>query len=58
VTLATGPATAAGENIVNAKLGARIFVGRQNSIYAGFGRQLSHIGWYRDFLRVEYAHVF
>jgi hypothetical protein len=58
VTLANGPASAAGENIVNAKLGARFFVGAKNSIYAGFGRQLSHIGWYRDFLRVEYARTF
>jgi hypothetical protein len=58
VTLASGPVSASGENIVNAKLGARIYLGRQNSIYAGFGRQLSHVGWYRDFLRVEYAHVF
>jgi Putative MetA-pathway of phenol degradation len=58
VTLISGPASASGNNIVNAKLGARIFVERHNSIYVGVGRQLSHVGWYRDFLRVEYARVF
>jgi hypothetical protein len=58
VTLASGSPSASGSNIVNAKLGARIFVERHNSIYVGFGRQLSHVGWYRDFLRVEYARVF
>jgi hypothetical protein len=58
VTLISGPASASGDNIVNVKLGARIFVERHNSIYVGFGRQLSHVGWYRDFLRVEYARFF
>lgn len=58
VTLATGPAAASGNTITNAKFGGRIFVDRHNSIYIGFGRQLSHIGWYRDFLRLEYARVF
>lgn len=48
----------ASANIVNAKLGARIFSGRHNSIYVGFGRQLSHVGWYRDLFRMEYAHIF
>jgi hypothetical protein len=58
VTLISGGASAAGDNIVNAKLGARILVERHNSIYAGFGRQLSHVGWYRDFIRVDYTYVF
>jgi hypothetical protein len=57
-TLISGPASASGNNIVNAKLGARILVERHNSIYVGFGRQLSHVGWYRDFLRVEYSRIF
>jgi len=57
VTLPAGPPSAAA-NIVNAKVGARIFVAGHNSIYVGFGRQLSHVGWYRDLLRVEYAHAF
>jgi hypothetical protein len=58
VTLASGPAAASGNNILNGKFGARILVKRHNSIYVGFGRQLSHVGWYRDFLRVEYARFF
>jgi hypothetical protein len=58
VTEPTGPAPGSGVNIVNAKLGARVVVGGHNSLYFGFGRQLSHVGWYRDFLRLEYAHAF
>jgi hypothetical protein len=52
------PPTSANSNIVNAKLGARFFIASHNTIYLGFGRQLSHIGWYRDFIRVEYARLF
>ena len=52
------PPISANANIVNAKLGARFSVGSHNTIYVGFGRQLSHIGWYRDFIRVEYARIF
>lgn len=57
-TLSSGPVSAAGDNIVNAKLGARLFMGSQNSLYVGFGRQLSHVGWYRDLLRMEYVRTF
>jgi len=49
--------TSAVATIVNGKIGARI-QGRNNSFYAGFGRQLSHVGWYRDLLRVEYSYYF
>jgi hypothetical protein len=58
VTLINGTAPASGDNIVNVKVGARIFVERHNSFYIGFGRQLTHVGWYRDLLRVEYSRVF
>jgi hypothetical protein len=59
VTLPTPPPPTSGSaNILNAKLGARLLVARHNSIYLGFGRQLSHVGWYRDFLRFEYARFF
>jgi hypothetical protein len=57
VTLSNATPSAAA-NIVNAKVGARFFVASHNSIYVGFGRQVSHIGWYRDFFRLEYARVF
>ena len=35
----------------------REFIGH-DSVYAGYGRQLTHVGWYRDLLRVEYRHTF
>ncbi|MEO8052507.1 MAG: hypothetical protein ABI833_19015 [Acidobacteriota bacterium] len=58
VTQPTGPVAGSGTNIGNAKLGARIVLGGHSSLYFGFGRQLTHIGWYRDFLRMEYARAF
>jgi hypothetical protein len=45
-------------NIANLKGGARVFFNRGDSVYIGYGRQLTHIGWYRDLLRIEYRHVF
>ena len=58
-TFPTGtPATeTGGVNIVNLKLGARTSWGGHNSIYIGYGRELSHVHWYRDILRVEYRYL-
>jgi len=47
-----------GSNIVNLKLGLRTSWGDHNSIYAGAGVQLSHAGWYRQVLRIEYRYIF
>jgi hypothetical protein len=58
VTEATGLVDAANTNIANLKGGARVYFGAHDSVYAGYGRQLSHIGWYRDLVRVEYRHTF
>jgi hypothetical protein len=45
-------------NIQNLKGGVRIFLGEHDSTYAGYGRQITHIGWRRDLLCVEYRHTF
>ncbi|HLH44209.1 MAG TPA: hypothetical protein VKV74_14570 [Bryobacteraceae bacterium] len=37
---------------------ARIFTNPHDSLYAGYGRQLTGIGWYLDLLRLEYRHTF
>lgn len=62
VTEATAPAPyivdATNTNIANLKGGARIFFNAHDSLYLGYGRQLTHIGWYRDILRLDYRHVF
>jgi hypothetical protein len=58
VTEATGLVDASNTDIANLKIGARIFANAHDSVYAGVGRQLTHIGWYRDLLRVEYRHTF
>jgi hypothetical protein len=49
---------AAGDTIVNAKLGARIFMGQWGSFYAGYGRALTGAVWYKDLWRVEYRLAF
>jgi hypothetical protein len=60
--LQTGPAnvaqSAAGINVLNAKLGARISLSNGSSIYAGYGRSLTSDIWYRNLFRIEYRHVF
>lgn len=47
-----------GETIVNAKLGARFFLGDSNSLYVGYGRALTGDVWYKDIFRVEYRLAF
>lgn len=51
-------ADAAGTNIVNLKIGARITVGMHNSIYVGYGHSLTSARWYDDIARVEYRFSF
>jgi hypothetical protein len=45
--------SAAGDTIVNAKLGMRYCV-NQHSLYAGYGRALTGDIWYQDIFRLEY----
>jgi hypothetical protein len=50
--------SAAGINILNAKLGARANFSNGSSIYAGYGRGLTSDIWYRNLFRVEYRRAF
>jgi hypothetical protein len=44
---------AAGDTIINIKLGARVGHGKAWDVYAGYGRALTGEVWYKDFLRAE-----
>ncbi len=50
--------SADGTNIVNLKVGARTAIGDHNSIYVGYGHQLTHNVWYKEILRLEYRYSF
>jgi len=50
--------SAAGINVLNAKLGARASFSNGSSIYAGYGRGLTSDIWYRNLFRVEYRRSF
>jgi hypothetical protein len=45
---------AAGETIVNVKLGMRMGYGERADLYAGYGRALTGDTWYKDTVRVEF----
>jgi hypothetical protein len=49
---------AAGDTIVNVKLGARFRFGDHNDVYIGYGRALTGDVWYKDILRMEYRLAF
>jgi hypothetical protein len=44
---------AAGDDILNVKLGMRTFLGDRLDFYAGYGRALTGTRWYEDIIRVE-----
>lgn len=44
---------AVGDTIVNAKLGLRIGMGRNNDMYVGYGHALTGDKWYQDVFRFE-----
>ena len=50
--------SAAGDTIVNLKLGIRIRCGDFGDIYAGYGRALTGAFWYKNMFRVEYRYAF
>jgi hypothetical protein len=52
------PQDAAGDTIVNAKLGVRFSVGDRGSLYVGYGRALTGEVWYKDMIRLEYRVAF
>jgi hypothetical protein len=52
------PADAAGDTIVNIKLGTRITSCAGGGVYAGYGRALTGDRWYEDIIRLEYRRTF
>jgi hypothetical protein len=50
--------SAAGDTIVNVKLGVRINLGQWGGLYAGYGRALTGTVWYKDTFRLEYRLTF
>jgi hypothetical protein len=53
-----GVKDAAGETIVNGKIGVRTYFGEGNNVYFGYGHALTGDRWYKDIVRVEYCHAF
>ena len=49
-----GEKNAAGDTLVNGKLGVRLWSSDTSSFYVGYGRALTGDVWYKDILRVEY----
>jgi hypothetical protein len=49
-----GVASAAGNTIVNAKLGVRTYFRRDQDIYIGYGQALTGDRWYKEIVRLEY----
>jgi hypothetical protein len=50
--------SAAGDEIVNAKLGLRTVIGERLAFYAGWGHPLTGTRWYENILRVELRWAF
>ncbi len=53
-----GVISAAGDTIVNGKIGLRTYFGSGSDIYFGWGRALTGERWYKDIYRVEYRNSF
>jgi hypothetical protein len=49
---------AAGDTIVNLKLGGRVGFGNRSDFYVGWGRALTGNVWYKDIVRLEYRLFF
>jgi hypothetical protein len=49
---------AAGDTIVNVKVGVRVNVGDWGSVYAGYGRALTGDFWYKNVYRLEFRLAF
>ena len=49
---------AAGDTIVNAKVGVRFKLGEFGDFYTGYGRALTGSRWYEETLRVEFRMFF
>jgi hypothetical protein len=53
-----GVRNAAGDTIINSKIGTRSYWGNGQSIYLGWGHALTADRWYRDDARIEYRLTF
>jgi hypothetical protein len=49
---------AAGDTIINVKIGVRLGLGENSSVYVGYGRALTGDVWYKDIIRAEYRLTF
>jgi hypothetical protein len=49
---------AAGDTIVNLKIGTRVNFNFSDSLYMGYGRKLTDEWWYKDIFRLEYRRTF
>jgi len=47
-----------GTNIVNLKIGGRVWVEQRDSFYVGYGHVLTDAAWYDDIVRFEYRRSF
>jgi hypothetical protein len=54
----TAVESAAGQTIVNAKLGVRLGLGEHVDLYAGYGRPLTGSRWYENTMRLELRVVY
>ena len=54
----TGVLDAAGDTIVNAKIGVRMRIGDWGDIYTGYGRVLTGERWYENIYRLEFRLFF
>jgi hypothetical protein len=50
--------SAAGDTIINLKMGLRTNLGDYGSLYLGYGRPLTGDYWYKDLIRLEYRFTF
>jgi len=54
----TATKSTSGITIANVKIGARLSVGAHNSLYAGYGHELTPTSWYSNIIRFEYRFAF
>ena len=58
MALTHGVINAAGDTIVNGKVGVRTYFGEGSDLYIGYGHALTGDRWYKDIIRVEYRLAF
>lgn len=53
-----GVEKAAGDTIINGKIGIRTYFGEHSDLYFGYGQVVTKDRWYNDIWRVEYRYIF